>query len=50
LPGQQHIDARMARTAWRPTAKGELSNPQTLLFSALLCGVGSAVLFWFVNR
>jgi len=46
---EQHIDARMARTAWRPTAKGELSNTQTLLFSALLCALGSAVLFFFVN-
>jgi len=23
---EQHIDARMRRTAWRPTAKGQLSN------------------------
>ena len=23
---EQHIDAKMARTAWRPTAKGELSE------------------------
>ena len=23
---EQHIDAKMARTAWRPTAKGELTN------------------------
>lgn len=46
---EQHIDARMARTAWRPTAKGELTNAQTLTFSALLCGVGCAVLYWAVN-
>ena len=38
---EQHIDARMARTAWRPTAKGQLSNRQTLLFSALLCGAAA---------
>ena len=31
---EQRIDAKMARTAWRPTAKGELTNTQTLLFSA----------------
>ena len=31
---EQHIDAKMARTAWRPTAKGELTTAQTLLFSA----------------
>jgi protoheme IX farnesyltransferase len=46
---EQRIDARMARTAWRPTAKGELTNTQTLLFSALLCTAGSALLWWQVN-
>jgi protoheme IX farnesyltransferase len=46
---EQHIDRRMARTAWRPNAKGELNNTQTLLFSAVLCGVGSAVLYTWVN-
>ena len=46
---EQHIDARMARTAWRPTAKGQLSNTQTLLFSAGLCTAGSAVLYLWVN-
>ncbi len=46
---EQRIDAKMARTAWRPTAKGELTNTQTLLFSAVLCGIGSALLYWLVN-
>jgi len=46
---EQQIDARMARTAWRPTAKGELSQTQTLVFSALLCGFGSAILYLWVN-
>jgi len=46
---EQGIDARMKRTAWRPTARGELSNRQTLLFSALLCGAGSAILYLWVN-
>ncbi len=46
---EQRIDARMARTAWRATAKGELDNRQTLLFSALLCGSGMAVLWFWVN-
>ena len=46
---EQQIDARMARTAWRPTAKGELSNTQTLAFSAALCALGCAVLYWLVN-
>jgi protoheme IX farnesyltransferase len=46
---EQHIDAKMARTAWRPTAKGELTRVQTLTFSAALCAAGSALLWWFVN-
>jgi protoheme IX farnesyltransferase len=46
---EQHIDARMARTAWRPTAKGELTVSQTLLFSGVLCAAGSAVLYLWVN-
>ena len=46
---EQHIDRRMARTAWRPTAKGELSNAQALLFSAVLCTVGCWVLYVAVN-
>jgi heme o synthase len=46
---EQHIDAKMARTAWRPTAKGELTNTQTLLFSAVLGVAGSALLYWLVN-
>jgi protoheme IX farnesyltransferase len=46
---EQQIDRRMKRTAWRPTAKGELTNAQTLAFSALLCGLGSAILYLWVN-
>jgi protoheme IX farnesyltransferase len=46
---EQHVDARMARTAWRPTAKGELGSGQALLFSAVLCAAGSAILWWAVN-
>ncbi|MGE5116897.1 MAG: heme o synthase [Betaproteobacteria bacterium] len=46
---EQHIDAKMARTAWRPTAKGQLTSAQTLTFSALLCGIGSALLYLLVN-
>ncbi|MEO8154340.1 MAG: heme o synthase [Rhizobacter sp.] len=46
---EQHIDAKMARTAWRPTAKGELTNTQTLAFSGALCLAGSALLYWLVN-
>jgi protoheme IX farnesyltransferase len=39
----------MKRTAWRPTAKGELTNTQTLAFSATLCAIGSAILYVLVN-
>jgi protoheme IX farnesyltransferase len=46
---EQHIDARMARTAWRPTARGQLTNVQTLTFATVLCGAGSVVLYIFVN-
>ncbi len=46
---EQHIDAKMARTAWRPTAKGQLTNLQTITFSTVLCAVGSAVLYFWVN-
>lgn len=46
---EQHIDARMRRTAWRPTAKGQLSNTQTLIFSGALCALGSMVLYVWVN-
>ena len=46
---EQRIDARMTRTAWRPTARGELTQRQALAFSALLCSAGSALLYFAVN-
>jgi len=46
---EKGIDAKMRRTAWRPTAKGELSDGQTLLFAAVLCAIGSALLYVTVN-
>ena len=46
---EQAIDRKMARTAWRPTARGELGNAQALGFSALLCGAGSLILYAWVN-
>jgi len=46
---EKTIDAKMKRTAWRPTAKGELSDRQALVFSAVLCALGSAILYWTVN-
>jgi protoheme IX farnesyltransferase len=46
---EQQIDARMKRTAWRPTARGELSRTQSLAFATVLCAMGSALLYLFVN-
>ena len=46
---EKGIDAKMKRTAWRPTARGELSDTQTLIFSALLCVAGSVLLYVWVN-
>ena len=46
---EQQIDRRMTRTAWRPTAKGELSNTQALVFSAVLCAAGAVLLLTWVN-
>jgi protoheme IX farnesyltransferase len=46
---EQQIDAKMRRTAWRPTAQGQLNNGLTLSFSALLCAAGSFILYVWVN-
>ena len=46
---EKSIDAKMKRTAWRPTARGELSDAQALGFSAVLCAIGSAILYVWVN-
>ena len=46
---EKSIDAKMRRTAWRPTARGELSDWQALAFSAALCALGSVVLYVWVN-
>ena len=46
---ERELDRRMQRTAWRPTARGELSPRETLAFSLALCVLGSAVLLLWVN-
>ncbi len=46
---EQRIDARMARTSWRPTATGALTTANALIFSAALCAAGSALLYFAVN-
>jgi protoheme IX farnesyltransferase len=46
---EKSIDAKMKRTSWRPTARGDLSDTQTLLFSAVLGAAGSAILYVWIN-
>ncbi|WP_367847434.1 heme o synthase [Rhodoferax sp. WC2427] len=46
---EKGIDSRMKRTSWRPTARNELQDWQTLLFSAVLCLAGSVLLYVWVN-
>ena len=46
---EKGIDSRMKRTSWRPTARNELQNWQTLLFSGLLGLAGSVLLYVWVN-
>jgi protoheme IX farnesyltransferase len=46
---EKGIDAKMKRTAWRPTAQGELQDHQTLLFAAVLGVAGSTLLYVWVN-
>jgi protoheme IX farnesyltransferase len=46
---EKTLDAKMRRTAWRPTATGELSDVQALMFSTVLCALGSFILYAFVN-
>ncbi|NDF49254.1 MAG: protoheme IX farnesyltransferase [Betaproteobacteria bacterium] len=42
---EREIDARMARTRWRPSARGEVSNHQAVGF-ALALGLSGALLLW----
>jgi len=46
---EAEVDARMARTARRATAMGELSPTQVLIFSAIIGGAGMGVLYTMVN-
>ncbi len=46
---EKGIDARMKRTAWRPTARGDLGDLQTLVFASVLCAVGAWILYRGVN-
>ncbi|MCB1966058.1 MAG: UbiA family prenyltransferase, partial [Candidatus Accumulibacter sp.] len=46
---EQEIDARMARTRARPTARGEVSARETLTLATLVGGLGLWILHAFVN-
>jgi len=46
---EKAIDARMKRTSWRPTAKGEIADSETALLSLALGVLGSLVLYFWVN-
>jgi protoheme IX farnesyltransferase len=46
---EREIDSRMARTARRPMARGEITVPQTLVFSGAIGGLGMWVLYNLVN-
>ncbi len=46
---EREIDSRMARTARRPMARGEITVPQTLAFSGAIGGAGMWVLYYLVN-
>src|ERR1700753_1460718 len=46
---EQKVDAKMRRTSWRPSARGEITTGQILLFSAVLGGLGMWMLATFTN-
>ena len=46
---EQKIDAIMLRTSRRPLPRGQLSSRETLLFAAVIGGIGIAVLHEFAN-
>lgn len=46
---EQAVDAKMRRTAWRPSATGEITPFQIIIFSCLLGGAGMVVLWIYTN-
>ena len=46
---EKAIDARMKRTSWRPTARGEIADYETAMLSMVLGALGCIVLFVWVN-
>src|SRR5260363_19061 len=46
---ERHIDARMRRTAWRPSVRGELGSAQILAFATLTGALGAGLLYALTN-
>ena len=46
---EQKVDAKMRRTAWRPSATGELSAVHIIVFALVLGSIGMALLWHFAN-
>src|SRR5471030_3166044 len=46
---EREIDARMARTALRPMALGDITVTQTVIFAAIIGGAGMWILYTLVN-
>jgi heme o synthase len=46
---EQKVDAKMRRTAWRPSARGQITTTQILTVSAVLGGIGMWTLYTFTN-
>ncbi len=46
---EQKVDAKMRRTAWRPSATGELSTFHIIGFALIIGSIGMALLWYFAN-
>jgi len=46
---EQGVDAKMRRTSWRPSATGEITPTQIIIFSSILGSLGAALLWFFAN-
>jgi len=46
---EQKVDAKMRRTAWRPSATGELSSLHIVMFALIIGSMGMALLWHFAN-
>ena len=46
---EQSIDAKMARTRWRPLPTGQVTSSQTLIFATITASFGLGILYFMVN-